>query len=144
MSWKYQVCFAPCFYRNRIQTDTGYLLGRSLTNFMNRQLREAAPRWTELTSVTLHPAGCPSKFFSETLQILQGFSQIRHLAVNYTCMDETTAKILVQFNNLVTVVLFDPTRALLELITEWLSRLSPTLDCLHLRVGYILKIAPLY
>ena len=113
----------------------GFLAGRrSSTTLIARTLREAFPSWTNLTSVVLCPTECHEDVFPEALRFLSHCSELRHLAVGSSCMDEVSAPIIAQIGGLRTLSLSDPTRAILNLLPGWLSRLSSTLEGFHLRV----------
>jgi len=112
----------------------GFLAGRrSSTALIARTLREAFSSWTNLTSVVLCPTECHEDVFPEALRFLSHCSKLRHLAVGSSCMDEVSAPIIAQIGGLRTLSLSDPTRAILNLLPEWLSRLSSTLERFHLR-----------
>lgn len=61
--------------------------------------------------------------------------QLRELTVNSSCTDEVRAPILVQINELQKLTLRDPSRAILQILPDWLGRLSKSLTELHLRVS---------
>lgn len=61
---------------------------------------------------------------------------LRELVVNPSCTDAVRAPILYQLTGLSKLTILSPTRAVLELLPDWLRRLSDTLTELHLRVSY--------
>ncbi|KIM41940.1 hypothetical protein M413DRAFT_445142 [Hebeloma cylindrosporum] len=65
--------------------------------------------------------------------ILSNLRSLTDLTVNKSCMDEGVVQNLVAVNGLKRLTLFDPGRAILQLLPDWLRRLSPTLTELHLK-----------
>ena len=67
---------------------------------------------------------------------------MKDLAINSSCMDAPRAPIIAQTRGLKRLELHGPTRAILELLPEWLNYLSETLKEVHLKVNLHL-ISPL-
>lgn len=59
---------------------------------------------------------------------------LQELAVNASCTDEINAPILAQISGLSILSIYSPTRAILDLLPDWLRRLSDSLTELHLKV----------
>ncbi|KIL64554.1 hypothetical protein M378DRAFT_126372 [Amanita muscaria Koide BX008] len=86
-------------------------------------------RVVELTPNTYH-----EDVFTQTLQALGDTSTLRDLAVNSSCTDAPRAPLITRIGHLERLELWDPTRAMLELLPEWLQRLSSeTLTELHIK-----------
>lgn len=58
---------------------------------------------------------------------------LQELAVNASCTDEINAPILAQISGLSILSIYSPTRAILDLLPDWLRRLSDSLTELHLK-----------
>ena len=58
------------------------------------------------------------------------------LNVNTICMDEHNAPVLANIDGLHELELSNPTRVILNILPEWLNRLSKSLVTLHLMVNY--------
>jgi len=75
--------------------------------------------------------------FVESLKILSEQSpHLSEVTVNPSCTRDTMAPLLVQINHLHRLTLSSPGRIILDLLPEWLGRLSKTLVGLHLTVSY--------
>lgn len=59
---------------------------------------------------------------------------LRELVVNTSCTNENNAPILTQITGLSKLSIHSPTRAILDLLPDWLRRLSDSLTELHLTV----------
>lgn len=68
------------------------------------------------------------------LQHLPTCAFLRDLTVNASCTDEIRAPILTRIESLEKLTIYNPSRAVLELLPEWLRRLSGTLLGFHLKV----------
>ena len=75
------------------------------------------------------------ELFMSTLSILVDMNALSEVEVNASCFDEPRASNLVKLGNLRKLTLISPGRAILQLLPDWLSRLSGTLAELHLRVS---------
>ncbi|KAF7760029.1 hypothetical protein Agabi119p4_11724 [Agaricus bisporus var. burnettii] len=58
---------------------------------------------------------------------------LQELVVNTSCTDEVRAPLLIQITGLSKLSIHSPTRAILQLLSDWLRRLSDTLTELHLK-----------
>ena len=90
-------------------------------------------------AMTIVPIQAPEGLFVEPLRLLRGLSNIRTLKVNLACTDAISASVLSQIVGLQSLTIVDPNRAILDLIPDWLSRLSGTLHELHLLVSVPLR-----
>ncbi|KAF5347298.1 hypothetical protein D9756_009891 [Leucocoprinus leucothites] len=62
---------------------------------------------------------------------------LRELVVNTSCTDGNNAPILTQITGLSELSIHSPTRAILDLLPDWLRRLSDSLIELHLKVRFV-------
>lgn len=104
-------------------------------NPLARSLVSAIPSWVNLVAIAFAPAQASEGLFIEPLRLLQSLPKLRTLRVNATCTDTLSSPILSQIVGLRTLTLIDPSRAILDLLPDWLSRLSGTLHGLHLLVS---------
>lgn len=86
-------------------------------------------------TVSLLPQTYHEDLFDKILPELKMRSSLTDLQVNASCLDERKAPIMTTFERLTRLTLYDPTRAILNLLPDWLERLSISLKELHLRVG---------
>lgn len=85
--------------------------------------------------MTLSPDDCHADVFNDTLEALRlNCPYLTELSVNFACTDEVRSPILAQINGLRKLRISSPTRAILQLLPEWLERLSSSLVELHLTV----------
>jgi hypothetical protein len=73
--------------------------------------------------------------FTPTLETLKDMPTLKDLAINSSCTDAPRAPLITQIRGLTRLELRDPTRAILELLPDWLNHLSETLKELHLKVN---------
>ena len=111
---------------------------RAPVNPLVKCLIAAIPAWKNLIGVTIVPMHAPEGLFAGSLRLLQELPCLRTLRVNKTCNDTPSAPILSQIVGLGSLTVIDPSRAILDLLPDWLSRLSDTLLELHLIVSTIL------
>ncbi|KAJ7166587.1 hypothetical protein C8R46DRAFT_264096 [Mycena filopes] len=87
--------------------------------------------------------------FTEILSGLEGRSSLVDLRVNSSCTDEASAPLLVKINGLRQLELQRPTRAILQLLPDWLGRLTSlsalhfTRDCGSITPGLLRSFLPL-
>jgi hypothetical protein len=93
--------------------------------------------------MTLLPAQAPEDLFVEPLRLLKNSPDLLNLTVNAASSDTLSAPILSQIVGLGSLTLVDPNRAILDLLPDWLSRLSGTLQELHLLVS-VSPLLPIY
>ncbi|KAI0920231.1 hypothetical protein AcV5_010030 [Taiwanofungus camphoratus] len=113
---------------------SGYLSSRphSLNSFSS-SLRDAIQLWPNITTVVFAPKHYYEDLFTTVLQHLPTCAFLRDLTVNASCTDEIRAPILTRIEGLEKLTIYNPSRAVLELLPEWLRRLSGTLLGFHLR-----------
>lgn len=73
--------------------------------------------------------------FSNVLPILGECSFLRNLAINGSSTDDVRAPMVTRIDNIDNLTIEDPTRAILQLLPDWLGRLSASLRGLYLLVG---------
>ena len=112
---------------------SGHLEERSTSSFP-QVLSEALLEWTNLRSFVFTPHRFPEALINTTLETLPKCSLLQDLTVNETCCTEETAPTLTKIIGLKKLTIEGPRRAILNLIPEWLERLSTTLTGLHLKV----------
>ena len=71
----------------------------------------------------------------ESLPVVKNSIHLSKLAVNSSCMSDSIAPVLTEIKRLRNLTLYGPGRAILNLLPEWLERLSKTLTGLHLKVS---------
>jgi hypothetical protein len=99
-------------------------------------LSEALRSYTHITFVTLKPYHNSPDSFTDILRVLKDRQSLLRLNVNELCMDEHSAPVLANIDGLHQLGLSNPTRAILNLLPEWLNRLSKSLVALHLTVKF--------
>ena len=87
-----------------------------------------------LRSIQFVPMTYHEELFVPSLSVLIEMNTLNTVEVNASCFDARAPK-LVQIGNLRKLSLISPGRAILQLLPDWLSRLSETLVELHLRVS---------
>ena len=112
---------------------SGHLEERSTSSFP-QVLSEALLEWTNLRSFVFTPHRYPEALINAALETLPKCSLLQDLTVNETCCTEETAPTLTKIIGLKKLTIEGPRRAILNLIPEWLERLSTTLTGLHLKV----------
>jgi len=86
-------------------------------------------------AMTINPMQAPQDLFVEPLRLLRDSRDLRTLEVNAACTGSTSAPVLSEIVGLKSLTLIDPNREILNLLPDWLSRLSGTLCELHLLVS---------
>lgn len=115
--------------------DIGYVLARPPPrNTLSKLLATAIKSFVNLHSVQFTPITYHEDLFVPSLPLLQPTHTLTNLTVNASCSDEARAPTLVQITGLHSLTLLNPGRAILQLLPEWLERLSSTLRELHLKV----------
>jgi hypothetical protein len=103
-------------------------------NTIGTQILHAVQRYNNLDAVEILPVTYPSGIFTDVLRALRTRHSLHRLTVNSACADDAGASALLMINGLQNLGLVDPTRAILNILPEWLSRLSGSLMELHLKV----------
>ena len=95
---------------------------------------KALRSYTQIAFVTLNLyIDCPDSL-ADVLRILGDRPSLLRLNANARCVDKHNAPILAKIDGLRELGLSNPTRAILNLLPEWLNRLSKSLVALHLTV----------
>lgn len=105
-------------------------------NALSTALSEALKRFTNLSSVFFTPVSFRCYVFTDLLRILTVSPVLRNITVNTSCMGDDREEWLSQLTGLNSLTLYDPTRAILQLLPDWLGRLSSTIQSLHLKVSF--------
>ncbi|KAI1795387.1 hypothetical protein LXA43DRAFT_882089 [Ganoderma leucocontextum] len=113
---------------------SGYLSTRPppLNKFPG-QLKSIVECWTNLQSVTFAPRKYHTDTFNDTLPLLLSLPFLQHLTLNPSCMGEAHVATVPQLRNLQSLTIQSPTRAVLQILPDWLRGLRPTLRSFHLR-----------
>jgi hypothetical protein len=99
------------------------------------KLVESIKSFTNLRSVQFTPQTYHEDLFRESLIALRDLRSLTEIAVNGSCADDAKASLLVELCGLKKLTLDNPSRAILQLLPDWLQRLSGTLQELHLKVN---------
>ncbi|TFK88123.1 hypothetical protein K466DRAFT_489557 [Polyporus arcularius HHB13444] len=111
---------------------SGYLSARPPPlNKFPEQLSAAVEYWPNLQTVVFAPALYHDSTFTDALPLLLRLSALRELTVNGACTNDALAPVLVQVRGLESLAIQSPSRAVLQLLPEWLAALRPTLRKLH-------------
>lgn len=115
---------------------TGYLSSRPQPlNSLSTVLVNAIRLFTNLSSIKLTPATYHDDVFIQPLTALTEVENLHDLTVNLSCMGEVTAPLLATIKGIQRLTLHGPGRSILNILPEWLGRLSRTLTGLHLKVN---------
>ncbi|KAF8229386.1 hypothetical protein L208DRAFT_1424107 [Tricholoma matsutake] len=113
---------------------SGYLSARPPPrNVLSSTLSNALRMFKNLTSLTLTPSTYHEDLLVESLSVLKRSVHLTTLTVNSSCMSEATAPILTEIDRIKKVTLYGPRRTILDLLPDWLRRLSKVLTGLHLK-----------
>ncbi|KAF9649725.1 hypothetical protein BDM02DRAFT_3094307 [Thelephora ganbajun] len=119
-------------------------------NLLANSLIAAIPVWRNLVAMSIDPRQAPEGLFVEPLRLLQNSPNLRTLRVDAICTDAISAPVLSEITGLGSLTVIDPNRALLDLLPDWLSRLSDTLrelrlldNCGSITPGVLQMIQPL-
>ncbi|KAI0684576.1 hypothetical protein BC835DRAFT_1389261 [Cytidiella melzeri] len=97
-------------------------------------LESAVRSWPNLQSVTFMAAATSySGVFTKSLAMLPNLTYLRHLELNSGSCSETQSSVLALLGGLERLVIEDPTRAILNVLPDWLSVLRGTFKGLHLK-----------
>jgi len=100
------------------------------------KLVEAIKSFINLRSVQFTPLTYHEDLFEESLIALCDLRSLTEIAMNASCTDDAKAPALVELCGLRKITLYSPGRAILQLLPDWLRRLSGTLQELHLQVSH--------
>ncbi|KAF8149464.1 hypothetical protein B0H34DRAFT_802453 [Crassisporium funariophilum] len=113
---------------------SGYLSPRPPPrNTLSVQLLEAIKAFVNIGSVTMTPLTFHEDLFLDCLSAMRDWRCLTEVVVNESCMTDGKAAALVGISGLRKVTLISPGRAILNLLPDWLGRLSSTLVELHLK-----------
>ncbi|KAF8626651.1 hypothetical protein AX15_004743 [Amanita polypyramis BW_CC] len=104
-------------------------------NTFSTTLANAIRAFHNLRIVCFAPKTAHEDAFTQSLQVLKDIPTLEDLAVNSFCADAPRAPLITQIQGLTRLELHDPTRAVLELLPDWLSQLSEKLRELHLKAN---------
>jgi len=104
-------------------------------NTLPETIANAVVKFVNLNRVIFTPVTFHENLFAQTLHILPDLRSLTDLTVNQSCTGGGLVQKLVEVTGLKKLTLFNPGRAILELLPDWLRRLSPTLTELHLKVS---------
>jgi hypothetical protein len=104
-------------------------------NTLPETIANAIAKFVNLSRVIFAPLTFHEDLFAQTLRILPDLRSLTDLTVNQSCTSDLLVPKLVEVNGLKKLTLFNPGRAILQLLPDWLRRLSPTLTELHLKVS---------
>ncbi|KAF8968746.1 hypothetical protein BDZ97DRAFT_1797828 [Flammula alnicola] len=113
---------------------SGYISSRPPPrNMLYEMIASAIKTFVNLGSVRFVPKTYHEELFVNTLPALLDLHSLTELIVNASCSDDARAPLLVKLGGLRKLTLFNPGRAILQLLPDWLGRLSRTLVQLHLK-----------
>lgn len=118
---------------------SGYIPSTPLTRKkLPEILVDAIQTFANLQSVTLMPVTFRENAFTDTLthtlKALKNVKGLTCLTVNQSCTDDVRAPLLAEICGLQALTIRNPTRAILQLLPNWLQRLKTSLVELHLQV----------
>lgn len=102
---------------------------------ISEKISSGLKHFINLRSVKLVPTTYHEELFVHSLPILPELNALNEVEVNSSCFDEPRAPMLVKLRQLRKLSLINPGRAILQLLPDWLSRLSESLVELHLSVS---------
>ncbi|RDB17499.1 hypothetical protein Hypma_000999 [Hypsizygus marmoreus] len=112
---------------------TGFLSVRPPPlNMLSDTIANAIRMFTNLSNVTLCPTTYHEHLFLASLEALQDCAHLCELAVNPSCMNDVTTPALSSLTGLRRLTLSSPGRTILNVLPDWLSRISRSLVGLHL------------
>ncbi|KZT05087.1 uncharacterized protein LAESUDRAFT_656763 [Laetiporus sulphureus 93-53] len=101
-------------------------------NPLSKHLEEAFKCWHNLTTVILTPRIYHQDLLTNVLPLLPTLPLLQNLSVNTSCTDDVHAPGLVHISGLKALCIQNPTRAILQLLPNWLGKLTSSLRGLHL------------
>lgn len=99
------------------------------------KLVEAIKSFINLSSVQFTPLTYHEDLFEESLIALRDLRSLTQITMNASCTQDAKAPTLIALGRLKKLTLHNPGRAILQLLPDWLQRLSGTLQELHLKVS---------
>ena len=104
-------------------------------NTLPETIANAFVKFVNLRRVIFVPLTFHEDLFVQTIRILPDLRSLTDLTVNQSCTSDAVVQKLVGVNGLKRLTLFNPGRAILQLLPDWLRRLAPALTELHLKVS---------
>lgn len=105
-------------------------------NSLPETLLSAVKAFENLHTLEILPETYPEDLFTELLVEAKNRTSLVDLRVNSSCTDEIHAPLLADIGGLRELALKSPSRAILQLLPDWLARL-PSLRELHLTVRWL-------
>ncbi|XP_006455885.1 hypothetical protein AGABI2DRAFT_210518 [Agaricus bisporus var. bisporus H97] len=99
-------------------------------NYLSEIILDAITQFKNLRVAIFTPITFHEDVFTDAVDIPP---ILQELVVNTSCTDEVRAPLLIQITGLSKLSIHSPTRAILQLLSDWLRRLSDTLTELHLK-----------
>lgn len=121
------------YFSSSCQLYIGYLSSRPSLDLLPEALLAAVQVFENLHTVEISPELYPNDLFPAILAQLRDRGSLVNLRVNSSCTDDETAPILAKIEGLRKLQLESPSRAILQLLPDWLGRLT-LLRELHLTV----------
>lgn len=112
------------------------LSSHAALNSLETKLLAAIQSYPNLHVMEISPETAHPHIFNNVLTTLLTRPFLRQLTINSACIDEIGTSTLITIGNLEKLVLQDPSRAILNVLPCWLSRLSHSLTELHLKVCF--------
>lgn len=98
-------------------------------------LESAIREWPNLRFVTFAPTECHKEVFTGSLVALATLRHLQHLTIDWNCCNEASqCASLGELRGLQSLIVIDPTRALLNMLPDWLSQLKGTLTRFSMQV----------
>ncbi|KDR81885.1 hypothetical protein GALMADRAFT_240158 [Galerina marginata CBS 339.88] len=102
-------------------------------NTLPERITKALVTFVNLVSVRYTPVTYHENLFDQSIPTLHNLRSLVELTVNASCTDDVRAPAIVELTGLRKLTLYNPGRAILQLLPKWLERLQATLVELHLR-----------
>jgi hypothetical protein len=119
-----------------IPSSLGFISARpSSRNALGLTLVNAIQTFKNLRTIKFTPQTYHDDLLTESVNTLHRLSSLQELSVNTSCMDETKSHLLCEISGLKHLTLYNPSRAVLQVLPDWLAKLSHTLSELHLKVS---------
>ncbi|KAF7316182.1 hypothetical protein MIND_00136400 [Mycena indigotica] len=140
-------CYAPFVHSFSVQ---GLLLENVVASFpIAETLLAAIKAFVNLKTLELVPDIYPDDFFTPILQQALELSSLQILRVNSSCMSEADSAILANLVRLRVLELRSPTRAILNILPDWLTKMDQltelhlTSNCGSVTPGVLRQLVPL-
>ncbi|KAI0776615.1 hypothetical protein BD413DRAFT_602174 [Trametes elegans] len=115
---------------------SGYLSTRPPPfNKFSDHLRSGIECWKNINSVIFTPRRFCEDVLTDSLSLLSTLSCLRHLTINTSCTGEKQVQHVVQLRDLESLTIESPTRAVLQVLPDWLGELQSSLRAFRLTNG---------